>query len=353
MYNPHTKLRKRIKDRLRRIANFLLLNASFTDNLGLLNGKMGIAIFFYNYSHYSGEKIFDDYAGELVDEIYEEINVNSPVDFANGLTGIGWGIEYLAENKFAEGDTDEALAEIDNVVYRNSIYSPFPLGSENDLFGHGLYFIARLREHGKDDNNLNTLFKKQHLIYLTDECERILVKRNFPDDKIQTLTIGSLNSFILFLHEIHKLDLFPVKVEKILHSLPGFVESCINGSYDKTDLLLLHVLIEKMIPIVIDNKIQKSFTDLAVKLNTSNISTTEDAVVERFIKNTWQKVIYRSCLSENVDFQDDINKVFSIIDNEENWNNRLKKLGNNDISLTGFAGLGLGLLKALTSTNKP
>jgi len=92
-------LNKRINDRLQRIANVLLLNASFIDNIGLLNGKMGIAIFFNLYGRYSN-KVHIDYAGELIDELYEEININTSVDFANGLTGIGWGIQYVIENKF-------------------------------------------------------------------------------------------------------------------------------------------------------------------------------------------------------------------------------------------------------------
>lgn len=117
--------KSKVDSRLQRIANVLLLNASFIDNLGLLNGKMGIAIFFYQYSRYNGNKIFGDYAGELIDEIYEEINTNNPVDFANGLTGIGWGIEYLVKSKFLEADTDEALAEIDNAVYRYKYSSEY------------------------------------------------------------------------------------------------------------------------------------------------------------------------------------------------------------------------------------
>lgn len=100
-------LKSRVDSRLRRSANVLLLNASFIDNLGLLNGKMGIAIFFYHFARYTGSKIFEEYASELLDEIYEEINTNTPVDFANGLTGVGWGIEYLVKNGFVEADTDE------------------------------------------------------------------------------------------------------------------------------------------------------------------------------------------------------------------------------------------------------
>ena len=46
------ELKEQINNRLQRIANVLLLNAGFIDNLCLLNGKMGIAIFFYQYSRF-------------------------------------------------------------------------------------------------------------------------------------------------------------------------------------------------------------------------------------------------------------------------------------------------------------
>jgi hypothetical protein len=211
--NNDLSLKERIDYRFRRIANVLLLNASFIDNPGLLNGKTGIAIFFYNYFRYSGNKIYEDYAGELIDEIYEEINTGTPVNFENGLTGIGWGIEYLVKNKFVQADTDEALVEIDTSIYRNSLYRPFLLDTGNDLFGYGLYYIARLREHGNDDDNLNTLFKKQHLIYLTDDCERILIQKKYLDFNIQSLSIDTINSFSWFLLEMHRWGIFPFKVE--------------------------------------------------------------------------------------------------------------------------------------------
>jgi hypothetical protein len=74
-------LTDRISKPLERIANLLFLNTSFIDNPGLFAGKTGIAIFLYHYGRYSGEKNFTDYAGELIDEIYEDVNKTSPLNF--------------------------------------------------------------------------------------------------------------------------------------------------------------------------------------------------------------------------------------------------------------------------------
>lgn len=345
---PDSSEKSKIDERLRRIANILLLNASFIDNLGLLNGKMGIAIFFYHYSRYTENKIFEDYAGELIDEIYEEINTTTPVDFANGLTGIGWGIEYLVKSKFLEADTDEALSEIDTSVYRNSLYRPFLLDNDKDLFGFGLYYLTRLREHENDDDNLNTLFKKQHLINLTDDTERILIQKRYLKFNIQSLSTDTVNSFLWFLLEMYRLQLFPSKVEKLFHSLPEYIKSCLQNTDDRSGKILLLKLTEYIIPCIIDKALQRNFRTILKKTDGNQLdkNTTEDSLIDQFIKNTWQHSIYSPDIIEQKTFQDDAGKIFSIIDNEENWNRRLDNLNKINLGLTGLAGIGLGLLRA-------
>ena len=110
------------ESRYQRIINVLLLNASFIDNLGLMHGKMGIAIYFFHLARETKNPVYEDYAGELIDEIYEEITINTPLDFENGLAGIGWGIEYLVQNGFLEADTNEVLEEFDKRLIHEITY---------------------------------------------------------------------------------------------------------------------------------------------------------------------------------------------------------------------------------------
>lgn len=51
---------------LQRIVNHLIINNSFSDNLGLFQGKMGIVIFFY-YSRYANNLLYEEFAGELLE----------------------------------------------------------------------------------------------------------------------------------------------------------------------------------------------------------------------------------------------------------------------------------------------
>jgi len=340
-------LLEKIENRLQRIANVLLLNASFIDNPGLLNGKMGIAIFFYHYSRYTKNKIYEDYAGELVDEIYEEINTATPVNFENGLTGIGWGIEYLVKNGFVQADTDEALEEVDNIVYRNSLYRPFLLESGKDLFGYGLYFLTRLREKGYDDNNIKTLFKKQHLIYLTDDCERILINKRFLDFKIEFPGIDTINSFAWFLLEMHRRGIFPYKIEKLFNALPEYLEFHSEGLNDPSATIQMKKLVEFIIPCISETNVKDRYNTIL----TGNVSqegelkNTDSETIRNFTKTTCQNLIYDPYIPGIDSNISDPIKILQIIDNEDNWNKLLEGLTKDNLGLTGLAGIGIGLLQ--------
>lgn len=344
-----------IGDRLQRIANVLLLNASFLENPGLLNGKMGIAIFFYNYARSTGNKIYEDYAGELVDEIYEEINTSTPVNFENGLTGIGWGIEYLVKNGFVQADTDEALEEIDNVIYKHRINSPVLINTGDDLFGYGFYHIARILGKEINDNNLDTLIKKYHLIFLTDECERLLEQKSYSRFNIESLTINSFNSILWFLLEIQKLNIFPVKTEKIFRSVPEYIEKERNNPHDIAGRRLLLRLVEKSIESVKDNTVSallKSMVD-RIESEKAHKELPDDTDVTDFIKNAWLKLVYGPYMLDGAGTIFQFEEIFSFIDNENNWNKRLENINEQGLGLTGLAGLALGLLRTQGTEKEP
>ena len=347
-------MENRTNNRLQRIANVLLLNASFLDNPGLLNGKMGIAIFFYHYSRYSKNKIYEDYAGELVDEIYEEINTSTPVNFENGLTGIGWGIEYLVKNGFVQADTDEALEEVDNIVYRNSLYRPFLLESGKDMFGYGLYFLARLRKKGYDDNNIKTLFKKQHLIYLTDDCERILINKRFLDFKIECPGIDTINSIAWFLLEMHRREIFPFKIQKLLNALPEYLEFHSEGLNDPSATVQVKKLVEYIIPCIRDIPVKDRYNTILTgnASRKEDLKNTDSESIKNFTKTTWQNLIYDPYIPGFDSNISDPIKVFQIIDDEGNWNKLLEGLTKDNLGLKGLAGIGLGLLRARSTEQR-
>ena len=128
---------------LLRLSHYLILHASHLNNIGLLDGKMGISLFFFHYSSYSKKKLYKQFAEELLDEIYSEIHTDTPPYFDTGLSGIAWGIEYLVRNKFVTGDTDMVLNELDNKILEWDVRYIKDCSLEKGLEGLAHYVISR------------------------------------------------------------------------------------------------------------------------------------------------------------------------------------------------------------------
>ena len=128
---------------LNRIIHYLILNASFIRDLGLLNGKMGICIFFYLYARQTGSKLYEELGGYLLDEIYKEITQSASIGFAKGLCGIAWGIEYLIQNDFVKADRDEVLEELDLKILEKDVTRFRDFSLEDGLKGIAYYVISR------------------------------------------------------------------------------------------------------------------------------------------------------------------------------------------------------------------
>lgn len=97
------------------LKNFLRYGVLRTEELvnpGLYNGKLGMVILFYEYSRYSGDTLYEQFADEIMDSVLE-LPDSLSFRFSDGLTGIGWGITYLLKEKFIEGNIDDILSEVD------------------------------------------------------------------------------------------------------------------------------------------------------------------------------------------------------------------------------------------------
>lgn len=101
---------------LQRIANHNILYGSLNPNLSLFTGRMGIVLFFFHYAQYMKSELYEDFAGELLDDIYEDITDGIPISLEDGLCGVGWGMLYLIRQGFADGNADEVLEIIDRKI---------------------------------------------------------------------------------------------------------------------------------------------------------------------------------------------------------------------------------------------
>lgn len=87
-----------LKDLLR----YGVLKTEALEHTGLYNGKLGMTILFYEYSRYSGDALYEQFADEILESIME-LPDDLSLDLSDGLCGIGWGITYLLRERFITG----------------------------------------------------------------------------------------------------------------------------------------------------------------------------------------------------------------------------------------------------------
>lgn len=176
------------------------------ESLGM-QGEMGRVVELFHLHRQTGEEKWQEKAETLLDEVMSRCSSALPVAYGSGLCGIGVGIEYLIQEGFVEGDSDEVLNEVDyllyNVVNGRAIRG---LSMENGVCGVGYYFYFRLRKR-KDSDSITVLRTKEHLIYLIDWIADLL-----PETK----HLPALYDTFFLLCQLHTLNVFNAKVEKLM-----------------------------------------------------------------------------------------------------------------------------------------
>jgi len=135
-----------IEKELKQIAETLILSGTLTDCPGLIQGKTGIAIFFFHYARYVKNKLFEQYAMDLIREMQKQIHNNSPADYRTGLAGIGVGMDYLLTNHFIYSEVD-IFKDFDERLFRSVMYETWQDFSLYDgLTGYGRYWLMRFNQ---------------------------------------------------------------------------------------------------------------------------------------------------------------------------------------------------------------
>lgn len=155
-----------------RIINHLVMASSFTPNIGLYHGKTGVVIALCHYARFARKPIYDDFAGELLDEVCSSIHAGTSFDFENGLAGIGWGIEYLLQNRFMEGDSNVVLRNINEHIMKYDVRRMTDESVEEGLTGIHYYVDKHLsspcRNHAL--STLDSLFVQELIGRMKDKA---------------------------------------------------------------------------------------------------------------------------------------------------------------------------------------
>jgi len=195
-------------------------------NIGLLNGKMGVCLFYFKAGKTLKNKKYTQYAETLLDEIYESLSIDSPTNFSQGLSGIGWAIEYLVQEEYVEGNADEILYEIDNAVLKE-ITKPeaLELGLDFGLVGYLLYLIQRLKNEKKTKDTLISCLKEELFIWVINKISECYQKHlQFIANDFRADLFRDFPVLIYALMKAHELNIYNSKIERIIIEFVPYLE---------------------------------------------------------------------------------------------------------------------------------
>lgn len=177
-------------DKKERIAHILMLNSFFESNIGLFEGQVGIAISMCKFYEYTNNDIYSEFVYDLLETILSKVNKGLPFSLATGLSGIGWGVEYLIQNKFVEGESVEICEEIDNKIMETDPRRIKDYSLETGFEGLLLYIVYHL--HGTIQQGSKLPFDSTYLSDIYSVC------KNLKDKDISESLRSLLNIYIAF-----------------------------------------------------------------------------------------------------------------------------------------------------------
>ena len=158
---------------LQRISNILQINGGFLNNPGLYTGEMGLALFFSVYSRFTLDELYLEYSQLLIENLQENLHRETPIDYRQGLTGIGATFEYLVQKGYFDADTDVILEDFDERIFT---FDKLPFLSFDELSGIAHYAYWRLSGNSRKKETISKTILPRVVYFMEVKSENAEVE---------------------------------------------------------------------------------------------------------------------------------------------------------------------------------
>lgn len=235
-------MKKKLEETLKAIDSLLRNQYVDEEDIGVISGLTGLSLFQFYYARYLNEESSEEFGIKYLELCGEKINESKFIPtYCSGISGFGWALEHLSQEKFLNTDTDEMLLEVDDYIY-NIMISEMKAGNYDFLhggLGYGFYFLKRYK------NTKSIVSREKHekklfeFIRLLDElsevvdCDKIRwgSKVNFEKDqkKVYNLSLShGMSAIIGILTKLYEIDVFRESVERMLKRVIKYIRSFIS-----------------------------------------------------------------------------------------------------------------------------
>lgn len=232
-----------IETKLDEVVALLTKSSTEKSNVGLLNGKLGMSIFFFELAKATQDEAYLTIAETQVEEVYKFLGEGIvPADFENGLAGIALGIIYLAKNGFVEADLEEILMDLDDRIFKHltTTLDDMPFNLKQGLLGYLFYVLCRY-EIGKDsgDDANKYIFRRLGADLINRLAQFVEEEKFQTRDPILFTLFWDLPVLLILLTKARRLNINSGKVDRILDYLSPVVLSLLPRLHSNRLHLLL------------------------------------------------------------------------------------------------------------------
>jgi lantibiotic modifying enzyme len=143
----------------------ILKEQHYSDNLGVLTGLTGLALFHFYYSRFANNDDSSEIGVEIITECFEKINQNYELPtYCTGIAGFGWALEHLYTENFIDFNNDEVLSDLDSYLFEKQLIdsSTGQFDFLHGSIGYGYYFLARYK------NTSSEQLKEKYKTYILE-----------------------------------------------------------------------------------------------------------------------------------------------------------------------------------------
>lgn len=142
---------------------------------GLFHGKAGNALICYIWGRVKENKDIEAKGLELLNDISEHIGETENISFEDGILGIGWTVEWLAQNNLIKANTDMILEEVDDTIYKLVVYTlDKNISLTTGVLGKIAYFLKRIKSTNPETHRYRHLCHQECIVILTDNLDNLL-----------------------------------------------------------------------------------------------------------------------------------------------------------------------------------
>ncbi|RXM38642.1 hypothetical protein BOQ62_16380 [Chryseobacterium sp. CH21] len=192
---------------------------------GLLYGKLGLLLYFLAQYQISGNDIYVNKVGAILEEVFEngnlqkENNVYTLPNLSKGMTGLGIILNLLKQDGLIQDDFDEQIADIGELIFQQSVTM---LNENNYTFFDGpignLHYFNTIGNEKYSSEIVNILY---------DECisHPIPFENKLNDSYADGINLGFNYGYLSIVNNLLALPVITHKARHIINNCLDFIIS--------------------------------------------------------------------------------------------------------------------------------